>query len=506
MIASFTKQRILTLFGIVGLALAAATGCSQAASGDVPPNLLIVTLDTTRADFLSCYNQTKGSTPYLDLLATEGVRFAYANSASAVTPVSHATILTGRYPHTHGLRVISAEGAARLKNSEWFIADTLKQSGYSTAAVHSAFPVSGAFGFDRSFDEFHSFDGDMELGKREGGTVWDQETLQRRSDDTTNLAIEVSDRLAEPFFMWLHYWDPHDDKLEPPNAFMIQRHVPKNKKMRGADQLYATELSFLDREFGRFLTHLRATERYENTIIVVTADHGEGLTDGMKLHGWGGHRTLNREQLHVPLIMRFPSKVEARTNVVVKELVRTADIVPTLLDYLQLPAPVVLDGGSLRGLIEGKEEEPRIAFSDQINGYDRNAHMVGKRPQSAFLYAVNDGNWKLIYRPHAPELSELYRVRTDRKEQENLYGKRADMEIEMLTLLAREAMWVTAPFLADGGEQIDASDALGALGYSESVLSDAAWAWTCPVHRSLYFENQDRCTECDELPIPIPAR
>ena len=485
--------------------LAFICACSQD-DGPARPNVLFVTLDTTRADFLSCYGSDMATTPVFDGLAAEGVRFNNANSSSAVTPVSHATILTGKFQHNHGLRVISGAGGAHLDRNEWYLPATLKQVGYSTAAVHSAFPVSESFGFERAFDEFHDFDAEMTEGKRAGGTVWDMGDYQRRSDETTDIAIEVSDGLAEPFFMWVHYWDPHDEIRIPAEAYLNARGVPEHKKLRKADEMYAAEVGYMDREFGRLINHLKTTERYENTIVVVTADHGEGLSDGADYHGWDGHRMLYREQVHVPLIFRFPADVEVPIKRVVNQLVRTADIVPTLLEYLNLPATDEFDGRTLSSLIRAEPDEPRIAFYDQINGYDLNAHLVERRPDSAFLYTVNDGKWKLTYRPHMPEESELFEYAGDRRERKNLYTKRPNQVRRLLILLAREQPWVTEPFSGDDGIDPSSAEALGALGYSESVASLVSWAWTCPNHQLLYFEERDLCSECNEFPIPIPAR
>ncbi len=502
----FTRQVFGVALGVLSV-LALGTACSETAESP-RPNVLFVSLDTTRADFLSCYGSKQSSTPAIDALAEDGVRFAQANTSSAVTPVSHATMLTGKYQHNHGLRVISAESAARLNGKEWYLPEALKQAGYSTAAVHSAFPVSRKFGFDRAFDEFHGFDATLKVRDGDRGTAWNVARYQRRSDETTDLAIEVADRLAEPFFMWVHYWDPHDDMQVPTDEFLEEQGVSSKKKSRQNDELYAAEVTYMDREFGRLLEHLKATGRYENTVVALTADHGEGLSDGLELHGWGGHRMLYREQVHVPLIFRFPADLEVPKNRVVNELVRTVDISPTLLEYLNIPATTKFDGRSLSSLIRAQPDEARVAFYDQINGYDLNAHLLKNHPEAAFLYTVNDGRWKLIYRPHMPSKSELFAFPADENEQKNLFGKKPAIEQRLLILLAREQPWVTAPFPADGesDDSSETSDALGALGYMESEVSDARWAWTCPVHRTLYFETAQRCEECDELPIPIPAK
>ena len=145
---------------LAALGLALSTACSDGATG--PPNILLITLDTTRPDYLSTYGYEGGKTPNFDGLAAVGVRFDMAISASAVTPVSHASILTGREPYNHGLRILSADGGFRLPDSVPTLTSVLAREGYATAAVHSAFPVSAHFGFDRDFDVFESFELEME--------------------------------------------------------------------------------------------------------------------------------------------------------------------------------------------------------------------------------------------------------------------------------------------------------------------------------------------------------
>lgn len=496
---------------LLGAALGALAACGGRPAK--PPNVILVTLDTLRADYLSCYDARHVATPAFDALAEDGVRFAFAVSASAVTPVSHATILTGQYPYRHGLRVMHAESGFVLPAGAWYLPAALAEEGYSTAAVQGAFPVSAFFGFQRAFDEFHGFDGVLEAFKRESGTAWAMKDLQRRADATTDLAIEVVDRLAEPFFLWLHYFDPHDTMHVPPDDFVRAHGLEPKELADRQGATYSMEVSFLDREFGRFVDHLRATGKYDDALLVVTADHGEGLEDGERIHGWSGHRMLYREQIDVPLLVRLPPRFEIGRRVV-DALVRTADIAPTILDYLGLDdldpaARETFDGVSLRPLIENAPDAPRSAYAEQLNGYDKNAHMLEKRPDAAFLYSVTDGGWKLVYRPNVPELSELYHVAVDRKERQNRYAEEPEQARRLLADLARRRPWVTAPFPptdypTEGREE--AGRALDALGYAASVVSDVAFEWTCPAHDALRAGANGRCPECDGPLVPTQAR
>src|SRR6185503_13294501 len=212
--------------------------------------------------------------------------------------------------------------------------------------------------------------------------------FQRRSDETTDRVL--GDLGARPFFLWVHYWDPHDLAKLPPGLSLKDARASGFKP--GVQPYYAEEVAFVDAQLGRLLAGLRAKGLYDDTLIVVVADHGQGLMD----HGWPAHRLLYQEQIRVPLIVRVPGVSQVHA---VPELVRTVDIFPTVLDYLGLAAKGSISGRSLRPLLEGTRDEPRLALADQLNGYDWNAGMVRERPLDDFLYAAVERDWKLVYRP-----------------------------------------------------------------------------------------------------------
>ena len=479
------------------LGLAACGGAGDPAR----PNVLLVTLDTVRADHLSTY-RLGGSltTPNFDALAAAGVRFDLALSSSAVTPVSHATILTGRYQYNHGLRVLSAGSGYSLPPDQPTLATAFKAAGYATGAVHSAFPVSSWFGFDRDFDHFDSLEGTVQAS---GDSItWDVGRLQRRADATTEAALAFIEGTSEPWFLWLHYWDPHDAVVLPPQEYL--KGVPRNAQGQyQIDALYDRELWFVDRQFGRLVDDLRKRGAWEEVLVAVTSDHGEGLSDGLARHGWANHRILYQEQIHVPLILRLPG---VAPGAVVPDLVRTADIAPTLLDYGGVDPPAPLDGASLRPLIEGREEPPRVAYADQVNAYDTNARMVLRRPAAAFLYSVTDPPWKLIWRPHMPGRAELYHLADDPQELTNRAQQEPERVERLLQDLARRNPWVTEAF-PDSGDGVDMSAALSVLGYGGSEGDqDATWRWSCFRHPALLREERGRCPRCDAILIPIARR
>ena len=505
--------RLLAPILVIALASACTSERSTGGNGNERLNVVLITLDTTRADYLSSYGYPEATTPNLDRLADRGTRFAHAVATASVTPVSHASILTGLDNHRHGLRVLSAAGGFRLDPSVPTLATLLGQQGYTTAAIHSAFPVSAHFGLDQGFDIFESFSAEIQVS--EGDRVkhsWRQSQFQRRSDETTDLVLEKLEKLAEPFLLWVHYWDPHDKGRLPPKEFLPDSDAPQGA---GADEdddrpdaverrrrLYAAEVRYMDSQIGRLFDALDARDLTDSTMIVVVSDHGQGLGD----HQWNFHRLLYHEQIRVPLIAAFPGRDQVP---VVEALVRTVDIAPTILDYLGVDAEIRASGSSLRALLEGGEEAPRVAIADQINGFDLNASMVEKRPLDDFLYSAVEHDWKLIYRPTHPDRSELFDLRTDPGERTNLFGQRPQAELRLLQELARARPWVLEPFepTADPGDLEAAQSALTALGYlggSDEPVTDLDWRWFCPERRDERHESP-RGVDCASPLVPVLA-
>lgn len=462
--------------------------------------MVLITLDTTRADYIGAYGNERARTPNLDRLAAEGVLFEHAISTAALTPVSHASILTGLDNKEHGLRVLSAPSGFALPDGIPTLATILKSHGYATAAVQSAHPVSGHFGFARGFDLFDGFD-----TGRESDDQKDVANYQRRSDATTDLALEFLQGAQRPYFLWVHYWDPHDPFRVPPDDFLppdIERD-PKGAPI-GNPGLYAVEVDYVDLQLGRLIEALRASGELDHTLVVVVADHGEGLGD----HRWYHHRLLYEEQIRVPLIARIP---RWKQGVRVKSLVSAIDIAPTILDALEIDAPRPMTGQSLRALVETGTGPPRLAFADQITGYDWNAKLSDVRPLDDFLYGVTDGEWKLVYRPAHRDASELFRLTDDPREQRNLFRTESAQATRLLKALAEHDGWVDAPFPSTGDERglADSRRALDALGYTDSDAEapDALprWTWECAEHADERLERGARCARCGSKPIMVAA-
>jgi arylsulfatase A-like enzyme/Tfp pilus assembly protein PilF len=305
-------------------------------------NLLLITLDTVRADYMSCNGSDRVRTPSLDRLARRGANFTRTRAAVPLTLPSHASILTGTYPPTHGVR---DNAGYRLPEEQVALAELLRENGYETAAFIGAFVLDSRFGLAQGFD------------------VYDDRTWS----DITMLENLKAERNAEavfgafsqwfqdyegkkPFFVWIHYYDPHAP-YEPPEPYRSQYRVDP----------YAGEVAYTDAYVGKIMELLEGRDFIENTVVAVVGDHGEGLGE----HDEQTHSLLiYNSTLHVPMIVCAPGLVpEGRT---IHALTRTIDLAPTLLDYLGFAARLG-QGESLRPLIDKGEAEYTIAsYSESL--------------------------------------------------------------------------------------------------------------------------------------------
>lgn len=394
-------------------------------------NLLLITLDTTRIDRLGIYGCNRPTSPNIDALAKESVIFDFAIAQAAVTPVSHASILTGLNPYHHGLRVFHGAKANRLEDEQITLAEAWKEFGGRTAAFVSAYAAAAAFGLNQGFERFdENFpNADGKGLVSEDGTV-DTGRSQRRADEVTTAAItwlrgrEMSEN--KPLFMWVHYFDPHDSIVLPPveefNRLFGNVFIPVSEKEEDkARAAYDCEVHYMDEFIGKLLDEFKKLGLYRDTIVVIVADHGEGLGD----HDWWTHGILYQEQIHVPLIIRVPG-IEGGKRV--KRLVRTIDIMPTVLEAAGISSwhwPD-MDGISLFNAIKtGEVKNDLIAYSDSINMLKYICtdlpHLEDNKNDK--LYCLVRDNYKIIYHQLRPEESELYDLREDPGELNNIAGR-----------------------------------------------------------------------------------
>ncbi len=470
--ASSAIRGWLTVGAFVAATLLLTTACNRSATDRIPDirNLILVTLDTVRADHLGCYGHPGNPTPTIDRLAREGVKFDMAISQAAVTPVSHASILSGRNPQGHGLRVLHAQTGYRIRDTVPTLATILQASGWNTAAFLSAFTVSEHFGLQQGFDVFDTglstAPSELIAPNRKGFWVWDVGSNQRRSDVTTDKAVEWLQGVQEPYFLWMHYWDPHDPLIVPPAEVMARFPPAGEERDQKRIAVYDSEIYFVDLQLQRLFAALEASGQADSTMVVLTADHGQGLGE----HDWWLHRLLYQEQLHIPLIVKIPG---GHTGVTVKKLVRSIDIFPTVLQTLGVAVPPDIDGKDLLELIGNEEQAPRLAYADALNLYDLNSRTVrNRRPNDDLLYSVIEYPWKLIYRSLRPAESELYDLASDPDEAVNLYASETGQANRLVEVLEELGGFVSQPF-GDGKGDPEALERLRALGYVDTEAGDS---------------------------------
>jgi choline-sulfatase len=348
-------------------------------------NLLVVTLDTTRARALGCYGNDLAATPSLDALARRSLRFATAVSVAPTTLPAHASIFTGRYPYQHGVR-LNAE--YRLGRGETTLAERLRDRGYETAAFVSAFVLDARYGLDQGFD---SYDDRVEAGR---GTAFPSGTIERPADRVTEAALLWLEgrRPGRPFFAWVHYFDPHAP-YKPPAE--VAARIPAT---------YEGEVTFMDEQVGRLLARLGAQGLEGRTVVAVLGDHGESLGE----HGEATHGIFVYDSvLRVPFLLSVPGATSVGS--VEEGVVSQVDVVPTLLDLLgvktaQTPGPE-MDGRSLVGWTPPAD---RAVYSESLTPYLD----FGWAP----LYALRRRDDKAILAPRP----EYYDLRADPAERKDL--------------------------------------------------------------------------------------
>jgi arylsulfatase A-like enzyme len=340
-------------------ALLLILGCGGAPEDSAPsrPCILLVTVDTLRADALGCYGNATARTPRLDRLAAEGVRFTEVWTVCPLTLPAHATILTGLLPPEHGLRDNDPPSPLPPPDRRDYatLAEELGGGGYATAAFVSASVVAARTGLDQGFEVY---DGPEE------GVPGALRYSERTGRDTVRLAAEWIRDAGEPFFCWVHLFDPHDP-YDPPEPFGTA--APPTSA-----EAYAAEVAYADHCVGILLDELARAGREEHTLVVVTSDHGEGLGEhGEPTHGY----LLYETTLCVPLILRWPGRLaEAGARPGTRTL---ADLYSTLLRAAGRPTD--------RSLLE---DEPGTVLSETLYGY---RHMGW-----AQLFAARNGDRKLL--------------------------------------------------------------------------------------------------------------
>lgn len=413
-----------SVFLALGLACVPTAAGAQVAP---PPNLVLVTIDTLRADRVGAYGHPGASTPALDRLAREGVLLLDAIVAAPMTRPSHATLFTGRHPWEHAIRD-NAHGplAARWPT----LATQLRSAGYDTAAFVGAYPVSRPSGLDRGFQVYDDpFSG-------AGASRGREPRSERRGVEVVDAALAWLDERppTRPFFLWVHLFDPHAP-YEAPEPF----------GSRFAQAPYDGEVAYADHQLGRLLARLDAAGVARNTLVVATSDHGEGLGQ----HDEAEHMLLVYDTtLKVPLVMRLPGTLPAAARV--DGQFRAVDLLPTLLELLGRP-PIPNSGASRAAELRAARALPEnTAYAESLYGQ---LHF-GWAP----LRALRGEGFKYVAGPEP----ELYALRDDPGETRNRVADRAPVAAGMARALAAHGGAVGTPAAAPDAA---AAERLAALGY-----------------------------------------
>jgi len=432
------RRRLLPILGCVALALgllAAALWLRSGRSAFGPRaasahNLLLITLDTTRADHLGCYGFELAVTPSLDRLARGGIRFARVYAPAPLTLPSHSSIMTGLYPATHGVRNNGHDLAPKWRT----LAEILKGRGFSTAAFVSSFSVDSRFGIGRGFDVYD--DTFQPQAPLKGANA------ERRAEDTfARFSSWLGRNGQNRFFVWVHYYDPHLP-YDPPSLY----------REGSPGRPYDGEIAYMDHYVGAVLDALGARGLLDKTLVVVAGDHGEGLGDKVET----GHGIfLYEETLRVPLIFSDP-KAFTRPDVV-ESAVRLVDVAPTILETLGLKTET-----------SGMEGQSLIPWIRDKTGPDIDSLIESFYPRENFgwseLVGIVSGPWKYIQAPRP----ELYDLKSDPKENVDLAATSSDKAAELRGKLEKELLRLSPSPGATGGQAVartDDRERLRSLGY-----------------------------------------
>lgn len=350
-------------------------------------HIVLISIDTCRADHLSCYGYPRPTTPNIDAFAQTATRFEHVVSPVPITLPAHSSMLTGMIPPTHG---VHHNIGYRLTPSNLTLAEILKPQGFSTTAIISSYVLDKQFGLAQGFDVYNDTFEKAHFNKDIVGN-------ERRGDETTRIALDWLEKNRNTrSFLFLHYYDPHMD-YEPPEPFASEY----------ADNLYAGEIAFTDHCIGRVILKLKDLNLYDSTLLIITGDHGEMLGEhGEKTHTY----FIYESAIRVPLILKLPGQKQA--NIVAKP-VGLVDIVPTLCSLLKIDISPYVQGMDLSSFLIGEvpDKYERFIYSESVTP----STSLG----ASSLMAISTGRWKYIQAPRP----ELYNLSVDSGEENNLVEK-----------------------------------------------------------------------------------
>jgi choline-sulfatase len=440
-----------------------AAGCHRAAADR--PSILLVTLDTTRADHCSAYGYGRPTTPHLDALARRGVRFEAAYAPTASTGPSHASMFTGLLPLWHGV----LKNGQALGEDRTTLAERLHAAGYRTAAVVSSFAVDRRFGFAQGFDSYDDrFSG---KGVTHPNKVWEGNVVgkpfDRRAEETRARAMEWLagqgdlaprhwwTRDPAPFFLWVHFFDAHAP-YDPPASHAALFPPQGETDVDRSRAAYDAEVHYADEEMGRILDALAAAGTLDRTLVVVAGDHGEGLM----AHGHMNHGVyIYEEAVRVPLVFHWPGGGARPATVAAP--VELVDLTPTLLALAGLPPMADGNGRSLASVLRQQEtaDSGREIFLQRRRYDDR---IPAGIPVKGDKYGLRAGRWKYI-EAREEDSYELFDLLADPAESHNLRPS----DPEQAALMSRRlGAWTSrAPNLPALPVTPEDAERLRAMGY-----------------------------------------
>ncbi len=390
-------------------------------------NLLLITVDTLRADWLSCYDRENVKTPNIDALAEKGVLFSRAFANTSTTLPSHANILLGVSPLYHGVH----ENSNFVVREEFLtLSEHLKVNKYSTGAFVGAFPLEERFGLAQGFDIY-----DDDFDRKQFQKV---NTVERKAEIVVDNAIDWLNGQESPWFLWVHCWDPHEP-YEPPEPFKTQY----------AENPYGGEVAYVDFVLKRLFVYLEENNLFDKTLVVLTGDHGESLGQhGEETHGFFAYNTT----IWIPLIIVSPGMERRQVDHYVSHL----DIFPTVCDVLGVKKPPFLQGISLLPALKGKKVPKKPIYFESLHPY----YSRGWAPLRGYIYNME----KFIQVP----IPELFDLKDDFNENNNLAErKKLDKQRELLEKIIKDQ---SSPESSRAREKMDKKsiEKLESLGYISS--------------------------------------
>jgi arylsulfatase A-like enzyme len=447
------KFLILILIAITGGAAAIYVNYR-----DRHPNIVLITIDTLRSDHCTPYGYGRDTTPLMSVLAQQGSLFENVYAPMPTTGPSHSTMFTSRYPISHGV----IKNGYVLADEELTIAEVLQKNGYSTAAVISSFAVNSKFGLKQGFqyydEEFIGKDPSMRTTRWQGIEV--EGLFDRRAKETTASAMKwLKAHEKDPFFLWVHYFDPHGP-YDPPDRFKkkFESKMGSNEEPQKTYDVYDGEIGYADAEIEKIVEYLDQKGLDEDTLLIVTADHGEGLGQHNHMH----HGLfLYEEAVRVPLVMRWPGKIPAGLRI--KNRVELLDLSPTILDIAGVPAKNAnYQGRSLKSMIQN----PSIARQSRPIFFQRRLYETenykGNVVKGEKLGVLLD-QWKYIEALKERSV-ELYDLSSDPGELTNVSREHPD-QVKRLSTLIKEWRNKYGKGTYDQSMSEEDIEALKSLGY-----------------------------------------